>query len=32
MAAFKGQCEAYITKPYVEKHILDQIKKIGLLA
>jgi len=31
MTAFKGQCEAFLTKPYQKKTLLQQLKNIGLL-
>ncbi len=31
MEAFKGQCEAYITKPYTRQKIRDELKKLGIV-
>ncbi len=32
MTAFKGQCEAFLTKPYQKRTLVEQLKNIGLLA
>ncbi len=32
MTAFKGQCEAFLTKPYQKKTLIEQLKNIGIIA